>query len=289
MKDNLVGKLLDFNPAEGTTRDGRKYERANATIRVTQSYSGHEETSEIPVSFFVTQYTSTGKTNPAWTSFQELKTYNTAQNVGIDAADTIRVTGCTISENNFVTRSGQLINGWQLRGSFTSRVTNMKEVASFCNDIFIMDMRDEIDRNGDTTGRLVIKGGLVQYNGKLDVIEYIVEHPDYVDYISRNWEVNQTVTIKGFIRITSVEDVGPVSESSWGEDIPETTTRFVRELIITKGDDAGKDEEFAYDPDDIKKAFNVRKALIEQMQVDAKNAQKAPAKPATNASKYSWE
>ena len=116
-KINLVGKLLDFNPAEGTTRDGRKYERANATIRVTQSYSGHEETSEIPVSFFVTQYTSTGKTNPAWTSFQELKTYNTAQNVGIDAADTIRVTGCTISENNFVSNA---LHGSQTTFSYSS-------------------------------------------------------------------------------------------------------------------------------------------------------------------------
>ena len=62
----------------------------------------------------------------------------------------------------------------------------------------------------------------------------------------------------------------------------------VRELIITKGDDQGKDEDFAYDPVEIKKAFNVRKARIEQMQLDAKNVSTKPA-VTTTTKKYDWE
>ena len=215
----------------------------------------------------------------------------TAQSVGIDKASHVRLTGATLQENNFVSRSGQLINGWQIRGSFINEA-KVSDVASFVTDIFIMNMEDELDREGDTTGRLKIKGGIVQYGGKLDVVDFIVEQPDTVEYISRNWEVNGTVTVKGRIRVLSQEE--EVQASGWGEDVPETTTRFVRELIITTGDDECKEEEFAYDPVEIKKAFNERKAAIEQMQINARAA--APKQGAGSANsaeasskKYDWE
>ena len=73
--------------------------------------------------------------------------------------------------------------------------------------------------------------------------------------------------------------------------MPETTTRTVRELIITKGSDEPYEEEFAYDKTDIKKAFNVRKALLEQLQIDAKkgNAPKAAKEPEKTGKSYDWE
>lgn len=290
-KVNVVGKLLDANVADGTLSDGRKYLRANLTVRVTQTYGGKEETSEIPVSMFAAQFTNSNKPNPGYKQIQSLMEMKTAQNVGYDNADTVRLSGANLRENNFVSKSGQLINGWQVNSSFVSTGATA-DVASFILDIFIMDKHPEVDRDGDETGRLIIKGGIVQYNGKLDVVDFIVEQPDAVDFIDRNWEINDTVNVKGRIRVTVKEDKSSNSESSWGEDVPDTTTRTVRELIITKGDDQGKEEEFAYDPTDIKKAFNVRKAAIEQLQIDAKNSgngAKSASKSATTSSKYSWE
>lgn len=290
-KLNLAGKLLDVTPGEGKLPDGRPYKRATVTIRVTQTYGGHEETSDIQVGMFATEYTSTGKPNPAWKSLNDLQMMKTAQNVGIDAASHVRLTGATLQENNFVARNGNLISGWQIRGSFVNEA-KVADVASFVTDIFIMDMHDEVDRDGDTTGRLVVRGGIVQYGGKLDVVDFIVESPDTVEYITRNWEVNGTVTVKGRIRVLSQEE--EVQSSGWGEDVPDTTTRFVRELIITTGDDTCKEEEFAYDPAEIKKAYNERKAAIEQLQINARasmpkqGAKSAPAAE-TNAQKYSWE
>lgn len=287
---NIVGKLLDIVFRSGTLSDGRPYESANMTIRVTQTYGGREETSEIPVSMFASKYTLANKPNPSYEQLQSLRTMKTAQNVGIDAADMVRINSGSIRENNFVSKSGQLINGWQINTSFIGP-GNTAEVASFTTDIFIMDMHPEEDREGDATGRLVVKGAIVQYNGNLDVVEFIVENPDAVDYIERNWQINDTVTIKGRIRMTVAEAKSSGADSSWGEDIPEMTTLPVRELIITKGDDQGKEEDFAYDPTDIKKAFNARKAKIEQLQVDAKksSAGKAAAQQSASSSKYSWE
>ena len=290
-KINLAGILMDVAAGEGNLADGRPYKRATVTIRVTQSYGGKTETSDVQVGMFATEFTSTGKQNPAWKSLNDLMLMKTAQSCGVDKASHVRLTGATLQENNFVSRNGQLINSWQIRGSFINEA-KVSDVASFVTDIFIMDMHDEVNRDGDTTGRLVIKGGIVQYNGKLDVVEFIVEAPDTVEYISRNWEVNGTVTVKGRIRILSQEEEVP--SSGWGEDIPETTTRFVRELIITTGDDECKEEDFAYDPVEIKKAFNERKAAIEQLQINARTTAPKQGAGSANAAeasskKYDWE
>ena len=287
-KINIIGKLLDTTFNKGTTKAGAPYERATATVRVTQTYGGQEETSEVPLSLFATQFTNKGAANPAFKSIQDLKELKTVQNVGFDEADTVRFSGATISENNFVSKSGQLINGWQIRASFINKAS-ATDIASFNLDIFIMDIHPEEDRDGEPTGRLIVKGGLVQYGGKLDVLEFIVEGPDKVEYVERNQNIHDTVNVRGRIRVTSIEEK-PHASSSWGEDVPDETTRMVRELIITTGDDTPKEEDFAYDPTEIKKAFNVRKAEIEQLQLDAKNGTtKTSAASGNTPAKYSWE
>ena len=286
-KFNIVGKLLDITFRDGVTKNGSKYESANFTVRVTQTYDGQTETSEIPVSLFATQFTSTGKPHPGWKNIQDLKAMKTIQQVGEAEATKVRMTSASVRENNFMTKSGQLINGWQLNTSFLNEATSGAEIASFNVDIFIMDMHDEINREGNPTGRLIVKGGIVQYGGKLDVVEFVVEASDKVDYVSRNWNVNDTVNIGGRVRFTSKEEKRAASESSWGEELPETSTRTVRELIITRGSDEAFEEEFAYNPVEIKKAFNVRKAEIEQLQMTATT--KPTTKVAEGAGKYSWE
>ena len=290
-KINLAGKLMDVTLRSNSLSDGRPDQRATVTIRVTQTYNGKEETSDVQVGMFATEFTSTGKPNPAWKSINDLKLMKTAQNVGIDAASHVRLTGTSLQENNFVSRNGQLINGWQLRGSFINEA-KVSDVASFSTDIYIMSMNEETDREGDTTGRLKIKGGIVQYGGKLDVVEFIVENPDTVEYIQRNWEENKTVNVRGRIRVLSQEE--EVQSSGWGEDVPDTTTRFVRELIVTTGSDEPFEEDFAYDPVEIKKAFNERKAYIEQMQINARTTSPKQGTGGANApetanKKYDWE
>jgi len=281
----ISGKILDITVAEGVTREEKKpYARATVTVRETQTYGGKTETSEIPISFFANQYTKENKINPAFDQIQQLKNLKTAQMHGIEDADVLTIRRGQLQENNFISRTtGSLINGWQIRSTFYS-VGGKEDTAFFDIEIFIMDMHDEMDKDGDPTGRLIIKGGVVQWGGRLDVLEFVVENPDSVDYISRNWSINDTVRAQGRVRITSIEVARPAS--SWGETIPETSTRAVRELVITDGSDQGLDEDFAFDATDIKKAFQVRKANIEQMMQDAKK----PAPQTTvKASSMDWE
>ena len=286
---NIVGKLVSASFKEDTAKD-KPYASCTYTVRVNQTIEGKEEINEIELSMFASKYTNAGKAHPGYKNIQDMKTWKTVQEYGEDMADTIRTTTGSLRENYFVTKGGQFIDGWRINTSFTS-LGGKGELATFVADIFIMDMHDELDSDGDPTGRLIVKGGLVQYNGKLDVIEFIAEGHDQVDYITRNWEINDTVQVKGRIRYTSKETARPATESSWGEDIPEATTRKVRELIITTGSDEGFDDEFAYDPVEIKKAFNVRKAEIEQAQLNAKTnkSAKKTEKAASSEEKFGWE
>lgn len=286
----LQGKIVEvtFNSGK-TSKGGQPFQSAKATLRVTQTYGGKEETSEIPISFFATEFTGKGNPNPAWKSIEDLKTIKTIQMYGAEA-DTVRITGGSLEENAYPTRSGNVVDTWQVRGSFVNKAS-VPDAASFNVEIFIISMDDELDREGDTTGRMIIQGGIVQWNNRLDIVKFIVEDPDTKNYIARHWEVHKTLNVKGRIRVASKE-IAPVSTSSgWGEDVPEgPTTRIAHELIITTGDDEPRDDEFGYDPGEMSKAFRDHKARIEQMQIDAQNkAKAAPAAAAPKEDNYGWE
>lgn len=289
-KVNIVGKLLETTFREGTTKDGKPYESCNYIVRVKQTIEGKEEIHEIPASVFGTKFTNSGKLNPAYKTVQDMKNFKTIQRDGEEMASVIRTNSGSINENYFVSQSGQLVDSWQIRTSFVNE-GGKGELATFNLEIFIIDMHDEENSQGETTGRLVIRGGVVQYGEKLDVLDFFVEAPDKIEYISRNWNINDTVLAKGYIRYTPKEDVGPVSQNTWGDDIPEVAApQMARELIIAGGSDEPYDEDFAYDEKEIRKGYNVRKAAIEQAQFDAKNKSTTKKNASTTSKqKFEWE
>lgn len=298
-KVTTVGKLLELTiKDDGKTKDDRPYARGNLVIRVEQTYGPNRttEVSEIPFSFLAMKYKKDGDLNPAFKNVMELKSYRTAQDHGIENADRIKITSGDLQENMFVPRGGSnLVNGWQLRSSFYAKATtNDADCATFSNDIYILGMKRETDKEGDETGRLVVRGAIVQYGGRVDVVDFFVEDPSCVEYIDRNWNVNDTVNVKGRIRFVSkVESVS--SDDGFGEEIPEQTTRTKKELIITTGSNYPKDEDSAYNPEDVKKGMQDRKARSEQIMEDAKSAPATPAaapaasKSGKKNSPYDWE
>ena len=287
---NIVGKLLSVQTRSGKTGAGVPYESVTALVRVNQDIEGKSEVHEIQESIFASPYTNTGKANPIWENVKRLKEMKTAENVGIDEADVVRLTKGNIQENYYVARNGQAYDTWQIRGAFVGKGgEKTTSLATFNVEIVIIDMRDEVNNDGDPTGRMIIKGGIVQYGGKLDIVDFIVEAPDKVDYLQRNWEVNKTVRANGRIRVTVQEEAAPTKTSSWGEVVPESSARIIRELIITGGDDEPLDDEFAYNYMDIKKAANERKALMEQKQIEAKNSSSPSKTSPAKAGNYDWE
>ena len=296
----ITGKLSDVVVREGTSKQGGKpYRAGTVTIRVDQTYGGKNEVSEVPVQFIAMKFKKDGTTNPAYESVGQLTSqFKSIQNYGYDEASRIRVNAKSgnISENMFVGRDGeQVVSSWRINSSFFNEVRGGEapgnaDCATFNIDIFIMAIARELTAEGEETGRLKIRGGVVQWGGKLDCLDFYVEDPTAVDYIERNWAMNDTVNAVGRIRYTSETVTNYHSENSWGESIPQTTTKVKRELIITHGSDEAFDEDLAYAPEDIQVINADRNNRKEQLKIEARSkaTQKATAKSAP-ADGYGWE
>ena len=217
---SITGTLHSVVIRDGVAKgSGKPYRSGTVTLRVNQHYGangGVDEISEIPVSFVAMKFKRDGSQNPAYDNLKEFMeggSYHSIQEVGLEHATRLRVSGKygNLSENMFVGRDGETINsGWRVNSSFFGVVRGGGEAspsngdsATFSTDIFIMSIDDEVTAEGVATGRLHIRGAIVQYGQRLDVMDFYAENPGVVDFMSRNYNVNYTVNVVGRIRYTS--------------------------------------------------------------------------------------
>lgn len=292
---SISGTLVDVVLRDGISKTSQKpYRGGTATIRVNQHYGangGVDETSDIPVNFIAMKFKKDGSISAAYTQLAAFTdgTFRSIQDVGAERASRIRVDGRfgSLSENMYVGRDGSTVNSaTQINTSFFSREGGTTDSATFTLDIYIMAMNREINTAGEETGRLHIRGAVVQWGQRLDVLDFYVENPGVIDFYERNYNVNDTVKVVGRIRWTSITEEKP-TENSWGEYVPQTTTRTKRELILVNGDDSPYDEEIAYATSDIQILNADRTSRREQLKIDARNRAsaskaKAAAKVAAN-------
>lgn len=295
----ITGLVSEINFREGMNKNNKPYRSGTVIVRVDQTYGGKSEISEIPVSMFANKFKKDGTANKCYEQMAQIQNnYRSIAQAGLDGATRITFTGITskIQENMFVSPSNPeaVLSSWRLNTMFANPARGAGDCATFCMEIFIMKMERELNIEGEETGRLKLIGMYVGNRGagsnaEGNVFTFYVEEPGTIDYIERNWNENDTVQVVGRIRYCS-EEVQYHSENSWGEDIPQTSTRNKHELIITKGSDFPMEDDMAYDPDDIKALYADRSARREQLVVDAKNkAKAATATKASVSSGYDWE
>lgn len=123
----------------------------------------------------------------------------------------------------------------------------------------------------------------MRYGSNVDLITYFVEDPTAIAYISKNWQEGDTVNIAGRLRFTTATNENHVDESEigFGEVLPTTYSRRVRELIITGGSPGALDDEQSYDTDEIAKALAARKARLAAEAVKSETKSPANLSPAT--------
>lgn len=304
----VSGALLGLDLREGKSspaKGSKPYRSVKSTVRVNQTFGGKSEVSEIPLDFISMKHKKDGTDNPLYETLGKYATeYKTAQRDGIENATMVTVNGRrgngTLSENMFATPQNPetVVSNWAVNATFLNELRgaapgNGAECATFDIEIFILNLDREISPEGEETGRLKIRGGVVKYGRKLDCLDFYVENPSAIDYIERNFNINDTAHFVGRLRFTS-ETVNYEMENTWGESIPQTTTKKKRELIITGpgiGCENGPyDEERSYNPEDIRVLVADRNALKEQKKMEARSkAAKPAAAPAANKPVYGWE
>ena len=276
----VVGILSELNIEEKVTSDGRKYIQGEATIKVDQEYRGELTENEVVVRMFSMRNKKDGSLNRIYDNILNMRENFTslAAAESPENASHVSISSGQLRESMYLDKSTNLpkTGGFQISSNFMNKAKSGEEQhATFELSGVIGDIKDEIDNNGDETGRLIVKFIVVNYDGTVDVIDLIAEEPTAVNHIRNNWETGETVCLAGVINMVK-KVIETEIEQGFGKPIKKHKTVFRRELVITSGSQSGLDEEFSYDGDAIKLALDERtnkiNALSEKSKPKAKPA-----------------
>lgn len=276
----VVGILSELNIEEKVTSDGRKYIQGEATVKVDQEYRGELTENEVVVRMFSMRNKKDGSPNRIYDNILNMRENFTslAAAESPENASHVSISSGQLRESMYLDKSTNLpkTGGFQISSNFMNKAKSGEEQhATFELSGVIGDIKDEMDNNGDETGRLIVKFIVVNFDGTVDVIDLIAEEPTAVNHIRNNWETGETVCLAGVINMVK-KVIETEIEQGFGKPIKKHKTVFRRELVITSGSQSGLDEEFSYDGDAIKLALDERTSKINAL--SEKN--KPKAKPA---------
>ena len=210
----------------------------------------------------------------------ELKT---VKDNGRDEADSVTTYQANLSKNEYIAQDGGLRSYDRISANSLNRTKvgeTINPQSTFKLETFIQAILPEI-KNEEETGRMVIKGVVALYGGKVALVDLIVSGDKNVAFVEQNYEVGNTVLLTGEI-VNTVETKTHVQEMAFGDDVETIETKTVRELLITGGS-FPHEEEDAYSVDTIKKALAQRDITIEEMKEKAKDKQSSGAGKSTGA------
>lgn len=274
---DITGIVSEINIRDIDKGD-KKYIAGDVIVKVDDK----GEISNIPVSFISADTKKDGTPNKIYQSLQQLKTFNSIASAGEEAATKVQIRGAKINENLFMPQNGtDVVSTARISSNFFTKInaTNFKPESKFRAIIKILQITDEEKmEEGEPvpTGRLVIKGALVGYADKVDVIRYVVEDETAINFIKVNYKEGDTVQIGGKVRYTE-EEFTQETEVGFGEADTRTFTRRKREFVIKSGSAEPLDEENAFSDEDIKIALAERKERMEKV----KQAAQQPKPQAT--------
>lgn len=285
----IEGILSEVNIREGefknkTTNMMVPYLSGSIKVKVAQEINKVMTDIEVPITFFAGKYTSTGKENPAYKNILDLQNnFTSIAASDEDHADRIRITRGSLRENAFYGKNGNLVTFPEVTSSFFNKVKKDEchPCATFETVVCIGNIKEEIDREGEATGALIVQGIIPQYGGKVDVVDYRVVAKDAIDHISSNWEKGDTVKVIGKVNFSS-STIYEKEEMGFGEPVINARTVSVKELIITSGSNSSYEGDMAFDTSEIAAALSDRQARHAEL----KRASEAP-KPAAKKTDFS--
>ncbi|AZV43590.1 hypothetical protein BAOM_2981 [Peribacillus asahii] len=213
--------------------------------------------------------------------------YVSIAKVGRDEADKVRITAGQLGVNDYVGGDGQVKTHPQLSTNFINRVQandTFEPKAEFEVEMVIQSVAEEMDREGEETGRVKLKGFVPQYGGGIAPLEFVAEG-EGAEYIRDTYEKGQTVKIYGDI-VNKVEITKIEEAVGFGKPKEKIKRNFVREYLITGGSEPYEEENVnTYDVKAIGKALTEREVYLEGLIKKAEEKAKNGNKPAKKEEK----
>lgn len=252
-------------------------------IRVKQKISDEERLLEIPVHCFATKTTNKGTPNPAYESISKVvKEYTSIAACGSEEeADCIRITSGDIRMNEYYSQNGNFVSFPRINCSFFQKVRKdeLEPEATFNVQFVVTNKAEEVDLNGDPTGRYIITGALPQYGNAIDVVKFYCESEGVINAVSTYWEIGDTVQAHGKLNFSSKTET-ITEQSDFGESISRQRTISVSEPIITGGTQEPLGDELAYSNEEIREGLARRKAKLEELKNKTAHKMNTPKKNA---------
>ena len=272
----IEGILLESDIQTGTSKEDKEYIRGELRVLVNQKIGDKTVESIIPVRMFSNKLTKQGKSNKAYESILKVKDeFVSAAAVGgnLEEADAIRITTGSLNESLFVPRGSDREASFpEIQSNFINKINRnkMTPMTKFNVNVVVNSIKEEV-KHEEVTGALVLKGAIVQYNDKLDLVDFKIYNEAAKNHIQTNYNKGDTVNIQGYINFTSKTEYIE-EEQGFGEPIltPKTTT--IRELVVTTGSVEPFSEERAYAREDLNKALSDRAARIVKLKEDSQTA-----------------
>lgn len=208
-------------------KTGQKKEAISARLRVK---AGEEQS--VPVSLFVNKTNKDGSVSKVYASLEEFLTKaKSIADVGLDDASLVRTSYGRFGMEEYFNQSGSLTSFPTVNASFVNVVSqNNNPGAEGTVDLAVVDVTNDVDKEGIETGTLTLKG--VYTDGyRAELIELKAIDPKIVRGIQQYIEIGKTYAfyIKGnFSAVTTTETV----ESLIGDPVERTFTRRVSQFII---------------------------------------------------------
>lgn len=269
---------MDIEP-KNYVKNGATVEAIGGSIkiRVIQSLGGDAKPTvlEVPVHLFSGKYTKSGAINPSYKNIKELSenAVSIAAAGGENGADWVRIKGARLGMNEYYTQDGRLVSFPRIQASFVTRTRKDGDSqAVFRIEMMVVSKTEEVDREGNETGRIKVIGAVPMYGGKVDAISFYTGSPRVAEAISQYWDNGKTYTAVGRLNFSAKTEKTQVP-SDFGEVMVTERTVNVSEALITGGSQTPLDEANEFQVADIQAGLAERKARLEADR--AKQAAKA--------------
>lgn len=253
LKVNVEGLVSDINlikndPNRDLSKVPPGVDNISGTITVKTN-----ETNFVRFMVSVNSKTKAGTDNKIYAGIETvMNEYKSVAEYGEEEADKVRITSGDL--NLFTSKvDGSPQVGY--KSNFFNRVKgDYNPHAEFEAEIYISGIIPEMDKDGDETGRILVKGWGVTYSGIEPIT--LVAPKEIADAVESTYEVGQTTRFYGDIVNTRVEKITEIPMAI-GKPKQKIETTYKNELVIT-GAEEPYEEEKAYKPESIKLAIQER-------------------------------
>lgn len=260
--DRNTGKPVDCISGDITVRVNQEVEKGQGAV-----------TLDVPVRFFAKKLTNAGNINPSYTSLKSiLDEAESIAVVGEDMATAVRVTGASLTMQEYYAPDGRLITYPSIKASFVNiiRRSDMASKAKFDCEMVIAKMGNKLDKDGVeiTPETLEVVGVTVGYGEYTDILPFISRRPDIIKGIPSMYDVNDTISLSGVLNFSTKTEtyLEPVEI---GDPIEKSRTIRVSEMVITGVSPRGVASE-NYDLEDIKLCLAKRTTRLAEAEKKAK-------------------